>query len=58
VVESDRVKLLWDFSIITDRTIHVNRPDLIVVLKEERLAYLKDFSCPFDSNVKNKELKK
>jgi len=58
VVESDRVKVLWDFSIITDRTIHANRPDLIVVLKEERHAYLIDFSCPFDNNVKNKEIEK
>ena len=28
VEDSDRIKLLWDFTIITDRTIHANRPDL------------------------------
>jgi len=40
LVESDSVKLLWDFNIITDRTMHVNRPDLILLLKEEQLAHL------------------
>ena len=56
--ESDSVKLLWDFSIVTYRTTHANRPDLIVVLKEQRLAYLVDFSCPFDSNMTQKEAEK
>ena len=51
VEDSDRVKLLWDFTIITDTNICANRPDLILVLKQERLAYLVDFSCPFDDNV-------
>ena len=51
VEESESVKLLWVFTITTDRTIHANRPDLILLLKEERRAYLVDFSCPFDNNV-------
>jgi len=58
VEDSDRVKLLRDFTIITDRTIRANRPDLILVLKEERLANLIDFSCPFDDNVSHKEIEK
>ena len=33
-------------------------PDLIVVFKKERLAYLVDFSYPFDSNVIHKEIEK
>ena len=41
--------------IATDRTIHANRPDLILVLKKERRAYLVDLSCPFDNNVTRKE---
>ena len=55
VEESESVKLLWDFTITTDSTTHVNRPDLILVLKEERRAYLVDFSCSFDNNVTRKE---
>jgi len=35
-----------------------NRPDLILLLKEEQLAYLVDFSCPFDDNVSHKEIEK
>jgi len=46
------------FTIITDSTICANRPDLILVLKEERLAYLVDFSSPFDDNVSHKEIEK
>jgi len=58
VEESDQVKILWDFSIITDRTIHANRPDLILLLKEKRHDFLVDFSCPFDTNVLGKEVEK
>ena len=29
-----------------------------LVLKEERLAYLVDFSCPFDDNVSHKDIEK
>jgi len=58
VEDSDSVKRLWDFTIITDRTIHASRPDLILVFKKERLVYLVDFSCPFDSNVVSKEIEK
>ena len=43
VEESESVKLLWDFTNTTDRTIHANRPDLILVLKNERRAYLVHF---------------
>ena len=35
-----------------------NRPDIILVLKEEQLAYLVDFSCPFDNNASHKEIEK
>ena len=58
VEESESVKLLWDFTITTNRTIHPNRPDLILVLKEERRTYLIDFSRPFDNNVTCKEAEK
>ena len=49
---------MWDIAIITDRTIHANGPDLILVFKKERLVYFVDFSCPFDSNVVSKEIEK
>ena len=58
VEKSDCVKILWDFTVITDRTIHANCPDLILLLKEERHAFLVDFSYPFDSNVVSKEAEK
>ena len=36
--------ILWDFSVITDRIVWANCPDLIL---ETRQALLMDFSCPF-----------
>jgi len=33
-------------------------PDLLLVLKEERLAFLVDFSHSFDDNVSHKEIEK
>ena len=34
VIENERVKILWDFSVQTDRTIKANRPDIIIKEKE------------------------
>jgi len=58
VEESNDIKLLWDFTIVTDRCIAANRPDLILVLKQSRHALLVDFACPADNNIKRKETEK
>ena len=36
VIESDKVKILWDFSIQTDHVIEHRRPDLVVLDKEKK----------------------
>jgi len=52
VEESDDVKLLWDFSVVTDRSIPANRPDIILVMKQCHRALLIDFACPADYNIR------
>ena len=58
VVENDKVKLLWDFGIRTDRVIRANRPDLTLVDKEKKEVALIDVSVPWDSRVEEKEKEK
>jgi len=57
VEESNTVKILWDFTVVTDRSIHANYPDLIALLRY-KTCFLVDFSCPFDYNVAGKEAEK
>ena len=33
VSENDKLKILWDFSMITDATVACNRPDIVLFLK-------------------------
>ena len=43
VLENDSVKILWDFSIQTERKIDHNKPDLILLGKKEN--YLLHSRC-------------
>ena len=36
VIESDEVKILWDFNIQCDSLIEFRRPDIVVVLKKKK----------------------
>jgi len=59
VVESARVKILYDFGIATVSLIVSNRPDLVVFLKEApKKILLIEVSCPADINVFEKETEK
>jgi hypothetical protein len=58
VLENEDCKILWDFSIRTDRTIKNQRPDLTMVLKKEERAFLIDFSVPFDYRIEAKTQEK
>ena len=48
VLENDKVKILWDFSIQTESKINHNKPDLILLEKKEKICYIVDVACPFD----------
>ena len=51
VLENGRATLYWDRSIITDRTIVANRPNIVLVVRSERRAVLVDITVPHDENL-------
>ena len=55
VLENDKVTILWDVSIQTERKINHNKPDLILLEKKEKICYLVDVACPFDQWIEKKE---
>ena len=58
VVENKRYKLLWDFSIQTDRVIEHRRPDIVIVDWEEKECRIIDVDIPADQNIADKEWEK
>ena len=58
VVENQKAKLLWDFSIQTDRVIEARRPDITLVDKEMKATWIIDIAVPGDIRVKEKEKEK
>ena len=50
-------KILWDFSIQTDRVIEARTPDLIVVDKKESSCKIIDFTVPGDSRIEEKKIR-
>ena len=55
VQENEKVKILWDMTMFTDRKLPHNRPDICVFHKEERKWKFIDIAVPFDINVPNTE---
>ena len=55
VMENDKCKILWDFTIQTDHIIQARRPDIVLVNKQERTCQLIDVACPADRKVVEKE---
>ena len=55
VMENEKCKILWDFTIQTDRMIGARRPDITIVNKETRGCQLIDIACPGDNKVAEKE---
>ena len=58
VVESDDIKILWDFNIWCDRVIEARRPDIVVVDRRNRETRIMDITVPGDFRVKEKEAEK
>ena len=48
VTENENAKLLWDYSIRTDRVIPAHRPDLTLVDKTNNKVSLIDAAVPWD----------
>ena len=58
VVESDEIKVLWDFMIQSDHRIEYQKPDIVVVEKEEKKCLIVDIAILDDKNVGVKEEEK
>ena len=58
VMENHKVKLLWDFTIQTDRVIQARRPDIVLVEKELNKTWIIDVAVPADRRIEIKELEK
>ena len=55
VIENNKYKIFWDFTIQTDHYITTRRPDILVVDKNNKTCKLIDVACPGDKRVKEKE---
>ncbi|KAI8431314.1 hypothetical protein MSG28_015859 [Choristoneura fumiferana] len=51
VLENGRATLYWDRSVITDRTIVANKPDIVLTDRSNRQAVLVDITIPHDENL-------
>ena len=58
VLENEECKLLWDFSIQTDKTLEHNKPEITVVNKKSQTTLLIDPACPFDFIIESNEQQK
>ena len=58
VLENPMCKILWDFSIMVDRPIYHNRPDIVVVDKQTNKGYFIDVTIPGDAHIRAKTTEK
>jgi hypothetical protein len=50
-LENDNYKLYFDRTVLTDIHIHHNRPDIIILNKQQKQAYLLDIAVPNSHNI-------
>ena len=55
VTENENAKLLWDYSIRTDRVIPAHQPDLTLINKTNNKVSLIDVVVPWNSKAEQKE---
>jgi len=48
--ENENLKLYWDRTIMTDRTVKANRPDITILDKRNRDVHLIDIAVPNTDN--------
>ena len=58
VVKNDKVTILWDFKVHTDKTIRSYRPDIIVKDYETQTCFLIDMTNSPERNTSVKKLEK
>src|SRR6266576_3517472 len=55
ILENEEVKILWEVPVRTDKKINANRPDIILINKQEKTVKLVDITVPQDYNIQKKE---
>ena len=58
VLENEQAKIMWNFPVQTDHTIRHNKPDILLVDKNERHAIIIDIAVPSDYNITRKRAEK
>ena len=58
VTENEKVTILWDMQVHTDKTIKANKPDIIIKDKQEKTCMLIDMAIPADRNTSVKVAEK
>ena len=58
VVEKSEIKVLWDFTIQTDKEITAIRPDIVFMNKKDKTALLIDIAVSRDDNIVDKRIEK
>ena len=58
VLENEHAKILWNFPVQTDHTVRHNKPDILLVDKNERHAIIIDIAVPSDYNITRKRAEK
>lgn len=58
VLENSNYRLYWDRTIITDKTVHFNRPDVTVLDKNNKTAYLIDIAICNTHNLQTTHTEK
>jgi hypothetical protein len=56
--QGGNVTILWNQQVQTDKTIPINKPDIIIRVNEKRACMLIDVEIPGDRNVIKKETKR
>ena len=58
IVRNDHAKILWDFSIQTDKHLLNNRLDIVLIDYKEHTGLIIDISVPRDENIQDKNLER
>lgn len=58
ILENDEVRVYWDTDIITDKAVIHNRPDILVLYKKKKKAFIVDVTIPLDENIRNSRAEK
>ncbi|MBZ5796461.1 hypothetical protein K8353_40995, partial [Burkholderia contaminans] len=58
VLETEVAVMYWDRLIITDRTVDFNRPDIVLINKQQRRGIIIDIAVPLTHNIQKTEREK